>query len=458
MRIAVGFFMFSLDLVGKVCYNNTEIILRSNFMNIQKIVEDLRGCSCGREHTVDIRAVEIGKNMTGRTGEILEQNGFPKNILLVADDTTLRVSDGILESLESRGFKLKKLIYPDLKLARAEEVAEVEALCSDVEGILSVGTGSLNDICRAAARRIGREFAIFATAPSMDGFGSDTAPILRNNFKETWPGVQPSVIIADTAILAASPTELKAAGLGDMIAKYVAITDWRVSTLLTGEYFCENIEKLTLDAVNKCVALAPRLAGRDEEAAGAVMEALVMSGIAMKFAGCSRPASGAEHMVSHFLECYKCVNGIWPDYHGKKVGVASLLISGAYRRIAKEVESVTAGEDPLELESLLSLFDPAFHSEIAALNTSPITDIVDPRVLEQRWSRVRSTVLDYIPEPETLLAAMKAAEGVTDIRGIHVSPELMRDALHGHAHMRHRIYLSRLLPMLGIDIVDYVDI
>ncbi len=426
-------------------------------MDIQKIVEDLRGCPCGREHTVDIRAARIGQGMTARVGEILEQNGFPKNILLVADDTTLHVSDGILESLSNHGYQLKKLIYHDLKLARAQEVAEVEALSAHVEGILSVGTGSLNDICRAAARRNGRQFAIFATAPSMDGFGSDTAPILRNNFKETWPGVQPSVIIADTDILARAPAELKAAGLGDMIAKYVAIADWRISTLLTGEYFCENIERLTLDAVNKCVSLAPKLAEQDGEAAGAVMEALVMSGIAMKFAGCSRPASGAEHMVSHFLECYKCVNGIWPDYHGKKVGVASLLISGAYRRIAREIESVRAGEDPLNLESLLGLFDPAFHSEIAALNTAPITDIVDPRVLESRWEQVRSAVLDCIPDTETLFAAMQAAGGVTDIEGIHVSPRLMRDALHGHAHMRHRIYLSRLLPMLGIDIVDYVD-
>ena len=426
-------------------------------MDIRKLVEQLRNCKCGREHTVDIRALEIGSDMTRRTGEILAREGFPKNILLVADDNTLRVSDGILEALDAHGFTLKKLIYKDLKYARAEQVAEVEALCADVDGILSVGTGSLNDICRAAALHAHKEFAIFATAPSMDGFASDTAPILRNNFKETWRGVQPSVIIADTKILAKSPTELKAAGLGDMIAKYVAITDWRVSTLLTGEYFCENIEKLTLDAVNKCVSLADKLATEDEEAAGSVMEALVISGIAMKFAGCSRPASGAEHMVSHFLECYKCANGIWPDYHGKKVGVASLLICGAYRKIAENVEIVTAGEDPLDLDALLSLFEPAFHGEIRALNTSPITDIVDPEVLTVRWQDVRNVVLKYIPEPSVLFEAMHAAGGITDIEGIHVSPELMRNALHGHAHMRHRIYLSRLLPMLGIDIVDWVD-
>ena len=426
-------------------------------MDIRKLVEQLRDCPCGREHTVDIRALEIGSDMTRRTGEILKREGFPKNILLVADDNTLHVSDGILEALDARGFISKKLIYKDLKYARAEQVSEVEALCADVDGILSVGTGSLNDICRAAALRAHKEFAIFATAPSMDGFASDTAPILRNNFKETWRGVQPSVIIADTKILAKSPTELKAAGLGDMIAKYVAITDWRVSTLLTGEYFCENIEKLTLDAVNKCVSLADKLATEDEEAAGAVMEALVVSGVAMKFAGCSRPASGAEHMVSHFLECYKCANGIWPDYHGKKVGVASLLICGAYRKIAENVEFVTAGDDPLDLDALLSLFEPAFHDEIRVLNTSPITDIVEPEVLTAHWQDVRDTVLKYIPEPEVLVEAMKVAGGITDIEGIHVSPELMRDALHGHAHMRHRIYLSRLLPMLGIDIVNYID-
>ena len=52
-------------------------------MDIQKLVEQLRGCKCGREHTVDIRAREIGSNMTRRAGEILRREGFPQTKLLL---------------------------------------------------------------------------------------------------------------------------------------------------------------------------------------------------------------------------------------------------------------------------------------------------------------------------------------------------------------------------------------
>jgi glycerol-1-phosphate dehydrogenase [NAD(P)+] len=95
-----------------------------------------------------------------------------------------------------------------------EQVEELEALCEDVDGILSVGSGSLNDICRLAAYRRKKPLAIYATAPSMDGFASNSAPITKNNFKVSYPAVQPQVIIADTAVLAAAPAVLKSVGSG----------------------------------------------------------------------------------------------------------------------------------------------------------------------------------------------------------------------------------------------------
>lgn len=425
-------------------------------MNVNEILASLENCPCGVKHTAALECVKIGHGLRFETGRILSELGFPKNVLLVADENTLRVSDGVLQSLADAGFHLKKLIYENFLYARAEQVAEVETLAADVEGIISVGSGSLNDICRVPAARMGKKLCIFATAPSMDGFASDTSPILNNNFKETWKAEQPSVIIADTEILAKAPVELKAAGLGDMIAKYVAVTDWKISSELTGEYFCDNIAKLTLDAVKKCMDLADKITEEDEEAAGAVMEALIMSGLAMKLEGCSRPASGAEHMVSHFLEDYKCLRGIWPEFHGRKVGVATLLIAHAYRDIAEKITSVEPGDDPLVLEELLSHFDPEFRRDISALNQSPITDKVSPAILKEKWQRVREIIFGCIPEDEVLLGRMLAAQGAVSLDDIHVTPELMTAAIRYHSYMRHRIYLTRILPMCHIDIMDHV--
>ena len=224
-------------------------------MDLKNLLKSLENCPCGREHTFDTKVVEIYSGLTKDTGKILLDAGFPTNILLVADENTLGVAnaEGLSDSLAASGFNVKKLIYKNMMYARIEQVREVELLAADVDGIISVGTGSLNDICRVASFEKDKKFCIFATAPSMDGFASDTAPIIENNFKVSWFVRQPMVILADTKILANAPTELKAAGFGDIIGKYSALNDWELARDYSGEYFCDKIAKDVIDATDKCL-------------------------------------------------------------------------------------------------------------------------------------------------------------------------------------------------------------
>ena len=426
-------------------------------MDLNQILKDMHHCPCGREHKFDTKVCQIGSGLTAKTGKILTDAGFPKNVLLVADDNTWKAADGILPALLGAGFAVKKLIYENMKYARVEQVREVESLCEDVDGIISVGTGSLNDICRVASFRKGKKFCIFATAPSMDGFASDTAPIIENNFKSSWQAAQPMVIIADTKILAAAPAELKSSGFGDMVAKYVGLADWRISTLLTGEYYCDKIAALTQTATDRIMALADHVTEENEETAGAIMESLVMTGLAMKLAGCSRPASGAEHVVSHYLECYKVIRGIWPEYHGKKVGVATVLLNRAYRNIAKRVETVDPIPDPTDWDQVYAKYDPVLHDDIRRLNNPTITDKVDPKALKEHWQEIRRIILDTLPDDDLLMAKMHAAGAATTPEEVHVPPQLLEDALHFHPYMRYRMLLTRLMPMLQLDIMDFLN-
>lgn len=425
-------------------------------MDLNRILKDMENCPCGRKHTFDTKVVEIGSGITAQAGKILKTAEFPRDVLLVADENTYAAADGLLPALRAEGFRVKKLIYEDMKYARVEQVVEVEALAADVDGIISVGTGSLNDICRVASFRKKKTFCIFATAPSMDGFASDTAPIIENNFKSSWQAAQPAVIIADTKILAAAPVELKSSGFGDMVAKYIGLADWRISTLLTGEYYCDKIANLTKTATDRIMALAERVTENSEEAAGAIMESLVMTGLAMKLAGCSRPASGAEHVVSHYLECYKVIRGIWPEFHGKKVGVATVLLNRAYRNIAENVTDVEAIADATDWDEVYSKYDAVLHEDIKKLNNPTITDLVDPALLQEKWPEIRAIILEELPSDEVLMAKMTAAGAAVTPEEVHVSPELLKDALRFHPYMRYRMLLTRLMPMLQMDIMDYL--
>lgn len=425
-------------------------------MDLNKILKSLENCPCGREHTFDTKVVEIGSGITAKTGEILEKAGFPKKVLIVTDRNEWQAADGILASLDRAGFSCKQLIYENMKYAKIEQVREVEALAEDVDGIISVGTGSVNDICRVSSFEKGKKFCIFATAPSMDGFASDTAPIIVNNFKNSWKAAQPMVIIADTKILAASPAELKAAGFGDMIAKYIGLFDWRLAHMLIDEYYCPAVAQLTEEAIAKIVALADKVQGNDEEAAGAIMESLVLSGLAMKLALSSRPASGAEHVVSHYLECYKLARGIWPEYHGKKVGVATVLINRIYHNIADRVTEVDPKPEVTDWDAVKAAFSPEQIPELMKLNEPSIMDKVDPARLKAIWPDVRKLINDTLPSDEQMMALMKKAGAVTEPEDVHVDAELLEKGLRYHAYMRYRILLTRLMPMLGLDIMDFV--
>ncbi len=425
-------------------------------MDLKKILHSLENCPCGRKHTFVTEVAEIGHGVKERAGKILADAGFPKKVLIVSDDNAMRAADGLLPVLEAAGFEMKKLVYKNMMYAKIEQVREVEALLGDVDGVIAVGTGSVDDICRVASFNQKKKFAIFATAPSMDGFASDSAPIIKNNFKTSVYVEQPMAILADTEILAKAPTELKAAGFGDMVAKYIGIFDWRLSHMLTDEYYCPAVAEITMQGVNKIMALADKVTGEDEEAAGNIMEGLILSGLGMKLAGCSRPASGAEHVVSHYWECYKLARGIWPEFHGKKVGVATVLINRIYHNIADRVPEIDPIPDPTDMEEVKAAFDPSQVDEVVRLNTPAITADIDLARLKRIWPDVRKMINEILPSDEKLMRLMKAAGAVTEPADVHVTPELMEKGLKYHSYMRKRILLTRLLPMMQLDIMDFV--
>lgn len=426
-------------------------------MDLTGMLKSLENCPCGRSHTFYTKAIEIGSDVTARAGKILRDNGFDDEMLLVADENTIAASGNLRDVLRASGFRLTEKIYENLTYARAEQIEEIKELAKDIPCILSVGTGSLNDICRVASYQLGKKFAIYATAPSMDGFASDTAPIIKDNFKTSWQAEQPLVILGDTKVLAAAPAELKASGFGDMMAKTIGLAEWKIANLLIGEYYCDKIAAITQDAVDRISALADRIQENSEEAAGAVMEALILTGLAMKLAGCSRPASGAEHVLSHYLECYKVNRGIWPEFHGKKVGVMTVLLARAYRNLAERVTEIDPISDPTDWDDVFAHYDEVMWADLKRLNNPTITDKVDPAKLKALWPEIRRIILETIPDNETMLSLMHAAGAATTPEEVHVGKELLENAMRYHAYMRYRLLITRLMPMMKLDIMDFLS-
>ena len=131
-----------------------------------------------------------------------------ETILLLADRNTKKYAEA--------------LALPQARLCLIDEEGPVpyERVCARaVEGArerdfaLAVGRGTLNNEAKDAALCTGKKSGVLATAPSMDGYASPVAAILKDGFKVSENAHVPSDILVDPAILAAAPGEMIAAGV-----------------------------------------------------------------------------------------------------------------------------------------------------------------------------------------------------------------------------------------------------
>jgi glycerol-1-phosphate dehydrogenase [NAD(P)+] len=316
-------------------------------LTLQELVaREIRDCPCGREHRAGLTFLRIGRNAVHSLPDALAAIGC-KRPFVVCDGNTRRAALGkALAVLGDAG-----ITYTVFEL-RAGQVDPDEhtvgSLCmafdTACDGVLAVGAGVINDCCKVLAHALRLPQAVLCTAPSMDGYASNSSSMIRDRVKISLYNACPNAIIADTLILKDAPARMLWAGLGDMLAKYVALCEWRISSIVTSEYYCGEIAALMRKSLKTIMDAAPRLMERDPEVVGTVAEGLVLSGIAMAMAQVSRPASGLEHYFSHLWEMFALERGQPMELHGIQVGVGTLLTLRLYERLRAEAPSRETAE------------------------------------------------------------------------------------------------------------------
>lgn len=292
-------------------------------------------CECGKVHSALIDGCITGKGATNKLPEVIKQyNG--KKVFVVADvNTDKAAGEKVCEVLESNNIPYSKHIFNNTALEPNENAVGSVVMHYDKECniIIGVGSGVVNDISKILANVTNNPYIIVATAPSMDGYASATSSVTRDGLKISLNSKCANVIIGDTDILKEAPLHMLKSGLGDMLAKYVSICEWRISNVITGEYYCEKVANLIRTALKKCVDNADKLLDRDENAVQAVFDGLVLGGVAMNFAGLSRPASGVEHYFSHVWDMRGEEFGTPVDLHGIQCAIGTLMSLKLYEKI-----------------------------------------------------------------------------------------------------------------------------
>ena len=308
-------------------------------------------CSCSMgSHRAPLEGCEISRGAIEKIPQILAQYD---RIYTVSDERTYRAAGKRVEEILSASGKhfSSCILKGETVLPNAESLGNVLLYANDISAkadifapcpmpdfILAIGSGTVNDVCRLAAYRLGIPYGICGTAPSMDGYASAGTPFLHDSTKSTVQCTTPKYIIADLDVMREAPHDMMLAGIGDMFGKYTGLLDWELARDYTGEYFCDKIAKDVLDATNLCLSSGYRLTERSPEAVESVMRGFLVTGLGMAYTGNSRPASGSEHIIAHAWELFDVERGHKPHLHGLEVCEATRLVAILYRMLYAETK------------------------------------------------------------------------------------------------------------------------
>lgn len=416
-------------------------------------------CSCGKIHKFDAD-IYAGKGAICHLSDAIEKYGSRK-IYVVCDVNTAAVGLKQVEGiLDKTALPYSTFIYPESPKPDEHGVGAAVMNCpADCDTVIAIGSGVINDICKVLAAIGGKTYFIVATAPSMDGYASTTSSVCRSGLKISLSTKSAEVIIGDTDILATAPRKMMISGLGDMLAKYVSICEWRISNLINGEYYCEPIASLIRSALKKCIEVSENLDG--EEATEALFEGLIVGSVAMNYAGISRPASGVEHYISHVIDMRAEEFGTPEDFHGIQCAMGTYLAVKLYEKVKLHTpnrESALAyaknfdiadwngrlrtllgkgAESMIKLEEKEKKYDVERHSKRLSV-------IID------KWDEILAVINEELPTLAELDALYEKLGLPKTLSDIGTDDALFGEVFRATKDIRDKYVLSRLVFDLGI--------
>ncbi|WP_051301985.1 sn-glycerol-1-phosphate dehydrogenase [Salibacterium aidingense] len=374
-------------------------------------------------HNIQLPDIVMEKGAISFLLDLLNEYNYKKPAVIYDDYTFMAAGDMVCDLLKNNKTKVFETFEYSLLTDQHHQVVPNEetimdcmvALPDNTDVLIAVGTGTIHDIVRFIGSKMKIPFISFPTAASVDGFTSKGSPLLLQRFKKTIQTASPIAVIADLDVLEKAPPEMTASGFGDMLGKYTSLLDWYISSCFANEPYVPEAAEITNEALRQCVNNVDKISSHDVEGVEILMDALIASGLVMLVLDYSRPASGAEHHLSHFWEMELLDKNAKQLLHGAKVGVATILITKIYKE--------------------------QFTSFIKSLKTK---ESKYQQTVINHWNEINSRIND-LPTPEKLAEWLKMAGGPNSTKELGIDGELVKKSLQKAYLLRERCTGLRLL-------------
>ena len=407
--------------------------------------------------------IHLGDNAIEHLIRYCEEQNI-SHFLQVADHNTYAAMGQSVETaLAGRRWDVKSMVFESLDVVPDEaSITQVLMQADQVERtFLAVGSGTLTDIVRFVSHRTRRPFISLPTAPSVDGFTSPSASLVIGRIKQSVMAQPPVAIFADIDTLVAAPQPLVAAGFGDILGKTIALADWQLGHLLWDEPYDADIAQRVRISLDTCVETTTEIGQVSTSGVQKLMHSLIDSGFCMLDFGNSRPAAGAEHYMSHYLEMKLLREGRPAVLHGAKVGLCSLYMADLYMRLRQIKRSdVTSRllaaclpDRSAEEQRIRSIFgsiaDKLIAEQAPFLNLSVESFArLKQRILDH-WDEIQILAAD-VPAPQWFADHLRQAGCPTTPAELGLSDNEVEQALLNAHFFRNRFTICKLGHILGL--------
>ena len=386
---------------------------------------------------------------------------FPgKKPWIIADENTFaaagkKASGQFADQYEPYIFPGKPRLHPESSIS--DMLAEKMKTMPDVIP-LAVGSGVINDIVKRAAGVAGIHYCCIPTASSVDGYTAAGSAMSNNGFKMTLPCPAPYALLVDTDVLYTAPPEMFASGYADLFAKVPAGGDWIIADAVGAEKINTKIWNLVQNPLRERLA--------DSKDFGPVFAGLADTGYAMQLYKDSRPASGAEHLMSHVWEMEKLSFNGEEVSHGFKVAIGSITTTRLMefiintpletaRKLAKPIPTVA--ERSAEIDELL--IKNCYGSGVKELALEKFESTPERREeLFGLWEYLQEKLPVQLISSKEAIAMLKEANSPALYPEIGLSKEQYIHGIRTAQLIRKRYTILDYLYTLGLldDAIDYI--
>lgn len=370
------------------------------------------------------------------TGEVIDQCGdiyvanFGKETaFIVADENTFKAAgEEAVTHLTRAGVPLAEPhIFPGSPVLPCD-YSIIEDLREEIKSRgqipIAVGSGTLNDLVKVAAFECDMRYMVIATAASVDGYSAPGASIVKDGFKNSIYCRAPHAIVADVNILRSAPSAMTAAGYADLSSKYTAGADWIIADWLKVDPIDDVCWQIVQDDLDSWVKDPEGVAEHRPGAFSDLFLGLTMTGVSMQRARRSRPASGAEHLMSHIWEMRHLTIDGAPVSHGFKVAIATLSMTALMERIFSKdsIDGLEPGwiDWPAKQQKIMDVFDQPVRA--GALSETQAKHVEKPG-FEERMRRAKTVWQEMKTDMEKKLPAYSDLRRRFERVGAPVRPE-----------------------------------